>query len=128
VNLLSQVVSGLNVYSNPVFGMLGPVLHFFRSQRAMVSLIAPGWNGCLPSAPWWPVVLEFSTFSCVIARRGQAGAFVQISIGGDWVAAGPLPWDVWLFRLDFSTARSAAPNVPLPPPPPVGELETPPPS
>jgi ribonuclease HI len=127
-NLLSQDVSGLNVYSNPVFAMMGPVLHFFRSQRALVTLISPGWDGCLPSAPWWPILLEFSVFSCVIARRGQLGVFDQVSLAGDWLPAGPVPWDVWMFRLDFSTSRTSAPDRPLPPPPPVGAPGTPPPS
>ena len=68
----------------------------------MVSLVAPGWIGSSPSGHWWPVLVEFAKSWTLLARVGTPGVFLQLGEDGLWVPAGPVPWDVWLVRLDFS--------------------------
>ena len=115
VNVFSQHMRGLNVYCNAVFGMISPLISHFIAQRATVSLIAPGWYGSLPGAPWWPTLAEFCSARMLLARSGTAGVFTNLQVDGSWLPAGPVPWDVWVFRLDFSDRRARGVRLMLPP-------------
>jgi hypothetical protein len=101
VNLLSQSLSGDGLYCNAVFGMLTQVLHHFRLQRVAVTMVVPGWSGSLPSGAWWPLLLRHSTHRYLIALAGTPGVFIQLQEDRSWAEAGPVPWDVWAFRVDF---------------------------
>ena len=101
VNVFSQLLAGREgLYANPVFAVLLPFLHLLRSQRASVVVVVPAWSGSLPSGPWWPLLEEFSTDRALLARRGTPGVFSQIDRQFQWVPAGPLPWDLWVYRFE----------------------------
>ena len=106
VNVLAQPLGPMvvgNVYCNAVFAMIAALLRHFRAEGARVSLIAPGWTGSSPSGHWWPILVEFSESWTLLASVGTSGVFQQLDENGSWVPAGPVPWDIWLVRLDFST-------------------------
>ena len=102
VNVFSQALSGTNIYCNAVFSVISPLIAHFRAQRAVVSLVVPGWYGSIPGAPWWPQLAHFGSGRLLLARAGDAGVFTNLQQDGSWLPAGPVPWDVWVYRLNFS--------------------------
>ena len=106
VNVFSQSLRGLNVYCNPVFALIAALLSHLRAQRAVASMIVPGWYGSIPSAPWWPILVSACSSRVLLAPVGSVGVFSTLPADRPWAPAGPLPWDVWLFRLDFSSEAS----------------------
>jgi ribonuclease HI len=115
VNVFSQSLLGLNVYCNAVFSLISPLISHFREQRAAVSLVAPGWYGSLPGAPWWPHLVGLSSDRLLLARAGTPAVFSNLCSDGSWRPAGPVPWDVWVFRLDFSAPAMTITPLPAPP-------------
>jgi ribonuclease HI len=108
VNVFSQPLAGLNIYCNAVFGLILPLLSCFEAQRARVSMIVPGWYGSIPAAPWWPKLVASATSRVLLAPAGTPGVFSNLQSDGSWAPSGPVPWDIWVFRLDFSIDRSGA--------------------
>jgi ribonuclease HI len=105
VNVLAQPLGyGVvgNIYCNAVFAMIAALVRHFRAEKARVSLIVPGWVGSFPSGHWWPVLVEFAKSWTLLAGVGTPGVFLQLREGGGWTPAGPVPYDIWLVRLDFS--------------------------
>jgi hypothetical protein len=73
-----------------------------------VSMIVPGWYGSIPAAPWWPRLVASASSRVLLAPAGTHGVFSNLQSDGSWAPAGPVPWDIWVFRLDFSVDRSGA--------------------
>ena len=114
VNVFSQSMLGLNVYCNAVFSLISPLISHFRQQRSDVSMVVPGWYGSIPSASWWPQLVELSSSRILLARVGTAGVFSTLQADGSFLPAGPVPWDVWVFRLNFSGRPLTTPPLPAP--------------
>jgi len=104
VNVFSQSLSERpGLYANPVFATLLPFFHLLRHQRASAVVVVPGWDGAVPGGAWWPLLGESSTEWFLLAPRGTPGVFLRMSDLGDWAPAGPLPWDLWVFRFSGRT-------------------------
>lgn len=85
------------VYANPPHVIIPAVWRHFKSCKATGVMIVPH----KPAAEWWPRVITQSVRHVIIARKGQAGVFLEAT--SDFTKAlGPIPWDLVACHFNFS--------------------------
>ena len=91
-----------NGYIFPPTNLVGPVLKHLKAFHAIATLVAPEIR---PLPYWWPSVQRAATERLQIALKGDETALFWPSRSTDsFTIKRPLPWNLWAFRLDFSSS------------------------
>ena len=104
VNLFSQTISAdispifNSCYVFPPFLLIAPVLRFLCQQKARCTIIVPD---RYPRKYWWPILSADSVQSMRIAQQGETDVLLRPTKNGV-VEYGPIPWDLWAFRLLYA--------------------------
>ena len=99
VNLFNQDLSmcdgiTVNAYVFPPFSLIGPLLRFLRSQRAMVTFMAPKLS---PLPVWWPIINSMSSKKVLVACKGSCDSVLFPTKHG--FQLGELSFELWAFRV-----------------------------
>lgn len=91
-----------NGYIFPPTHLVGPVLKHLQDYHAVATLVAPEIR---PLPCWWPFVQRAANEASQIALKGDDTALLWPSKGTNSITVRkPLPWNLWVFRLDFSSS------------------------
>ena len=99
VNLFAQrPYNHDNLFSNPyVFPpiiLIPRVLRFVKSKSVPCTIVVPD---ICPRKFWWPLLQSYSSFQ--LAPMGTLGMVLPAS-SEEFSPRWPLPWDLWVFRID----------------------------
>ena len=103
VNVFAQDISPAkgsvfeNCYAFPPFSIIGPVLKFLREQQARCTIIVPD---RFPRPNWWPILQLECSSRQRLAVKGEEDVLRRPNKQG-CVDYGPIPWDLWAFRVCF---------------------------
>lgn len=90
-----------NGYIFPPTHLVGPVLKHLQDFHAIATLVAPEIR---PLPYWWPSVQRAAKKKFKIALKGDETALLWPSKStNSFTIKRPLPWNLWAFRLDFSS-------------------------
>lgn len=90
-----------NGYIFPPTHLVSPVLKHLQDFHAIATLVAPEIR---PLPYWWPLIQRAAKEAFKIASRGEETALLWPSKGVDcFNIKKPLPWNLWFFRLDFTS-------------------------
>jgi hypothetical protein len=100
-----QVWSGLNLWMNPPFGLIGRILAKAAEEKAVATVVVPAWK----SRPWWPIIQpRANTWAKFIIDvrplPKTATTFRPGQSQGNARGTGPVPWQCFALRLDFRRA------------------------
>ena len=83
-----------NPYVFPPIILIPQVLRFVKSQSFPCTIVVPDIR---PRKFWWPLLQSYSSFQ--LAPKGTLGMVLPPSSEG-FSPRWPLPWDLWVFRID----------------------------
>ena len=89
-------------YVFPPFLLIGSVLKFFRERKARCTIVVPD---RYPRPYWWPILQSECSLQLRLARQGDVGVLLHPAKDG-FVDYGPIPWDLWAFRVCFDCGQS----------------------
>lgn len=97
VNVFAQHISTKdNAYVFPPLVLVGPLLRFLFSMASFrVTFVVPAVQPC---RYWWPLISKQACGSLQLGCRGDEDVLLFPSLK-EGFATGPLPWDLWAFRL-----------------------------
>ena len=104
VNIFAQNISPISnhlfsrCYAFPPFALIGPLIRFLQQQRANCTIVVPD---RYPRPYWWPVISTDACQSRCIAQKGDLDVLLRPTKKG-FAEYGPIPWDLWVFRLSFT--------------------------
>jgi hypothetical protein len=97
-----QAWSGLNLWTNPPFGLIGRILVKAAEEKAVATIVVPAWK----SRPWWlilqPSPNSWAKFVVDVRPLPRADStFRPGQSQGNARGTCPVPWQCFAVRLDF---------------------------
>ena len=101
VNVFAQILTPAeNYYAFPPFVLIGPLIRFLKSQNTQVTLVVPD---IAPRKYWWPIVNSLSIAKIKIGCKSERDVLqFPPKPKLNWHTR-PLQWDLYAFRLLFSS-------------------------
>ncbi len=85
------------VYANPPWVLLGPTLKHLRECRAAGVIVFPD----IPMQTWFADIIDRALQIYALANKDDVDVFLHPSRGYH-ASVGPVPWNLWAARFDFS--------------------------